>query len=124
MASIPRLRTIQAGNLALLAVPSKRERTVSSRQRFWIPLSPVSQPLLRFCLRMPREIPAASPPRPHATPFPEEKSMPGVIYGVLLWAGMNAATPLGARGRSVISLAFLPTHALCWTEGDALCSDQ
>ena len=25
-----------------------------------------------------------------------------VIYGVLLWADMNTATPLGARGRSVI----------------------
>ena len=30
--------------------------------------------------------------------------MLGVIYGVLLWADMNAATPLVARGRSVMSL--------------------
>ena len=41
---------------------------------------------------------------PRTTPFPEEKSIPGVIYGVLLWADMNAATPLGARGCCVISL--------------------
>ena len=33
------------------------------------------------------------PLRPHATPFPEETPMLGVIHGVLLWAGMNAATP-------------------------------
>ena len=30
--------------------------------------------------------------------------MLGVIYGVLLWADMTAATPLGAWGRSLISL--------------------
>ena len=42
----------------------------------------------------------------HTTPFPEEKSVLRVLYGVLLWAGMNAATPLGAWGRgSVMSLA-------------------
>ena len=41
--------------------------------------------------------------RPRTTPFPEENSIPGVIYGVLLLADMNAATPLGSRGRSVIS---------------------
>ena len=41
-------------------------------------------------------------------PFPEEKFILGVIYGGLLWADMNAATPLGARGRSVISLVMLP----------------
>ena len=45
------------------------------------------------------------PPATHTTPFPSEKSILGVIYRVLLWADMNAATPLGARGRSVISLA-------------------
>ena len=44
------------------------------------------------------------PLHPRTTPFPEETSMLGVVYGVLLWAGMNAATPLGAWGRSVISL--------------------
>ena len=49
------------------------------------------------------QTPAAAPPR--TTPFPEEASILGVIYGVLLWADMNAATPLGARGRSAISLA-------------------
>ena len=43
------------------------------------------------------------PLRPHTTSFPEEKSIPGVIYGVLLFADMNAVTPLGAWGRSVIS---------------------
>ena len=42
--------------------------------------------------------------RPHTTPFPEENSILGVIYGVLLWADMNAATPLGPRGRSAMSL--------------------
>ena len=50
-----------------------------------------------------RQIPAAAP-APRTTPFPEEKSILGVIYGVLLWADMNAATPLGAWGRSVIPL--------------------
>ena len=44
------------------------------------------------------------PLRSRTTPFPEDKSILGVIYGVLLWADMNAATPLGARGRCVISL--------------------
>ena len=33
-----------------------------------------------------RNIPAAGPCAPHTTPFPEEKSILGVIYGVLLWA--------------------------------------
>ena len=52
-------------------------------------------------------------PCARTTPFPEEKSILGVvlssatenrvIYGVLLWADMNAATPLGALGRSVMS---------------------
>ena len=42
--------------------------------------------------------------RPRPTPLPEEKSILGVIYGVLLWADMNAATPLGVWGRSVMSL--------------------
>ena len=45
------------------------------------------------------------PLRPRTTPFPEEKYILGVIYGVLLWADMNTATPLGAWGRSVFSLA-------------------
>ena len=49
--------------------------------------------------------PSCCPLRPRTTPCLEEKSTPGVIYGVLLWAGMNAATPLGALWRSVISLA-------------------
>ena len=40
--------------------------------------------------------------RPRTTPSPEENSILGVIYVVLLWADMNTATPLGARGRSVI----------------------
>ena len=43
--------------------------------------------------------------RPNTTPFPEGKPIPGVIYGGLLWADMNAATPLGAWGRSMMSLA-------------------
>ena len=51
------------------------------------------------------------PPAPRTTPFPEEKSILGVIYGVLLWANMSAATPLGARGRSVMSLVL--THVVC-----------
>ena len=46
------------------------------------------------------------PPRPRATPFPEERSTLGVIYGVLLWADMHTATPPGALGRSVIFLAL------------------
>ena len=38
------------------------------------------------------------PPAPRTTPFPEEKTILGVIYGVLLWADMDAATPLGTWG--------------------------
>ena len=53
-----------------------------------------------------RQIPAAAPCPPYY-PFPRGKSILGVIYGVLLWADMNAATPLRAWGRSVISLAVL-----------------
>ena len=48
---------------------------------------------------------------PHYTPqypFPEEKTTLGVMYGVLLWADMNTATPLGVWWRSVMSLAPLP----------------
>ena len=55
--------------------------------------------------RQPTANPSCCPLRPHTTPLPEETSLLGVIYGVLLWADMNAATPLGARGRSVISFA-------------------
>ena len=51
-----------------------------------------------------KENSSCGPLRPHTTPRLEEKSILGVIYGVLLWYGMNAATPLGARGRSVMSL--------------------
>jgi hypothetical protein len=40
--------------------------------------------------------PSCCSPCPRTTPSPEEKSILGVIYGVLLWADMNAATPLGA----------------------------
>ena len=46
------------------------------------------------------------PLRPRTTPFPEQNSILGLTYGVLLWADMNAATPLGAWGRSVISLGI------------------
>ena len=53
----------------------------------------------------PRQIPAAAPCAP-VLPLPRVKiHTRGVIYGVLLWADMNTATPLGARGRSVMSLA-------------------
>ena len=51
-------------------------------------------------------IPSCCPLRPHATPFPEEKSILGVIYGVLLRADMNAATRLGAWGCSLTSLGL------------------
>ena len=40
--------------------------------------------------------------RPRTTPSLEEKSILGVLYGVLLWADMNAATPPGSRGRSAL----------------------
>ena len=36
------------------------------------------------------------PPAPPYYPFPRRKSILGVTYGVLLWADMNTATPLGA----------------------------
>ena len=41
---------------------------------------------------------------PRTTSLPEGKSILGVIYGVLLWADMDAGTPLGAWGRSVMSV--------------------
>ena len=44
------------------------------------------------------------PLRPRATPFPEEISILGVIYGVLMWADMNAATPLWGVGTLCVSL--------------------
>ena len=50
--------------------------------------------------------PSCCPLLPRTTPFPEEKSIPGVINGVLLWADVNAATPLGAWGRSVIAVSY------------------
>ena len=49
--------------------------------------------------------PSCWPLRPRTTPFPGGKSILGVIYVALLWTDMNAATPLGARWRSVMSLA-------------------
>ena len=42
--------------------------------------------------------PSYCPLRPRITPFPEEKSIPVVICGVLLWADTNAANPLGGVG--------------------------
>ena len=52
--------------------------------------------------------------RPLVTPIPEGNSILGVIYGVLLWADMNAATPLMARWRSVITLARPPPKPCSW----------
>ena len=43
------------------------------------------------------------PPAPPYYRFPRGKSIIGVISGVLLWADMNTATPLGAWGHSVLS---------------------
>ena len=57
-----------------------------------------------------RYIQADAPMRPCTTPLPEETSIPGVIYGVLLLADMHAATPLGAWGRPVMSLDTAETH--------------
>ena len=45
-------------------------------------------------------------PAPPYYPFPRGKFILGVIYGVLLWGNMKAATPLGAWGRSVFSLEW------------------
>ena len=45
--------------------------------------------------------------RPRTTPPPEENSILGVIYAVLLWADMNAATPPGSRGRSALCAGVL-----------------
>ena len=47
------------------------------------------------------------PAPPYATRFTEENSILGVIYGVLLWADMNAAAPPGAWGRSTMSLGHM-----------------
>ena len=54
-------------------------------------------------------------PAPPYYPFPRGKPILGVIYGVLLWADMNAATPLGAWGSSAMSLApHCPNvHQMC-----------
>ena len=46
-------------------------------------------------------------PRPRTTPSPEENSILGVMYGVWLWADMNAATPLGSPGRSDLRTVHL-----------------
>ena len=42
--------------------------------------------------------------RPRTAPFPEEKSILGVIHGVLLWDDIHTVTPQGAWGRYVMSL--------------------
>ena len=60
-------------------------------------------PVRRLCAV--RVTPAAAPCAPVLLHSQSKISILGVIYGVLLWADMNAATPLGALGRSVISLA-------------------
>ena len=52
-----------------------------------------------LCLQKARQTPAAVLRAP-VLPFTRGKSIPGVIYGVLLWADMNGATPLGAWGCS------------------------
>ena len=51
--------------------------------------------------------PSCCPLSPRTTPFPDEKAILGVIYGVLLGADMNGATPLGAWGCSVMALISL-----------------
>ena len=38
-----------------------------------------------------RQFLVATPMRPHTTPFTSEKSIIGVLYGVLMWVDMNAA---------------------------------
>ena len=47
------------------------------------------------------------PLQPHTTPFPEDTSILGVIYGVVLLADMNAATPLGASANTLRKAAEL-----------------
>ena len=42
--------------------------------------------------------PSCCPLLPPYYPITRWNSIPGVIYGVLLWADINAATPLGAWG--------------------------
>ena len=61
---------------------------------------------------IPKENSSCCPLRPHNTPYPEGKSILGVIYGVLLWADMNAATPLGTWGRSIHRTAKHAEHSL------------
>ena len=62
--------------------------------------------VLNFSTLTNNENPSCCHLRPRTTPFPEGNSIRGVIYGVLLWAGMNAASPLGAWVRSVMSLDY------------------
>ena len=71
--------------------------------------------LYHTCSCTPRQITATAPCplRPRTTPFSEEKSILGVLHGVLLWADMNAATALGAWGRCVITLVWLRICVWC-----------
>ena len=54
------------------------------------------------------------PPAPLHYPFSREKSMLRATHDVSLWADMNAATPLGAWGRSVVSTGNGVTAPLCF----------
>ena len=55
----------------------------------------------KFQVKFQLQIPAAALYAP-ALPLPQRKTpILGVIYRVLLWADMNAATPLGAWGRAL-----------------------
>ena len=69
---------------------------------------------------LPRVHPGPAPPCLSAT-FPEENFILWVTHGVLLWADMNAATPLGALMRTSCSsaAAVTVTAALPWPESDA-----
>ena len=52
---------------------------------------------------------------PPAPPLSQEKkSIIGVIQGVLLWADINTATPLGVWGRSVMSRAWRFLSLVGW----------
>ena len=57
----------------------------------------------------PQQLPPAPP---YYYPIPRGNSILGVIYGVLLWADMNAATPLGHGGALYFRLWW--QHRSAW----------
>ena len=75
-----------------------------SWKRRWTPRSPWTS----STTRSPHANACCYTLRPRTTPLPEETSIPWVIHGALLRADVNAATPSGSRGRSVLCAGCRP----------------